>query len=68
MSWLLIRIRPWRDWVYHYRSKDLVGLFRNQEGVKPGRWGFYLLGLEIGSRNPGNRVGVWLKDHGLWPW
>ena len=30
--------------------------------------GFFLLGLEIGSRNPGDRIGVWLKKWGFWPW
>jgi len=44
------------------------GLFRNSMDVRPGRWGFYMLGFEFGSRQPGNRFGVWLKQIGLWPW
>jgi hypothetical protein len=44
------------------------GIFRNLPHVRPGRWGFYVLGFEFGSRNPGDPVGVWLKNHGLWPW
>lgn len=45
-----------------------AGIFRNRPEVRPGRWGFYFFGLEVGSRNPGDPVGVWLKAHGLWPW
>jgi len=61
-------LRVWR-WMlsFEYPSKR-VGIFRNLPHVKPGRWGVYILGLEIGSRNPQDRVGVWLKAHGLWPW
>ena len=33
-----------------------------------GRWGFGVLGIEIGSRDPRDPLGCWLKDHGLWPW
>lgn len=44
------------------------GIFRNKPGVKPGRWGFYVLGFEVGSRNPGDPVGLLLKRWGLWPW
>jgi hypothetical protein len=51
-----------------WRNKDYCGLFRNRAGIIPGRWGFYILGLEVGSRNPGNKVGVFLKRIGLWPW
>lgn len=32
------------------------------------RWGGYLYGVEIGSRNPDDVVGGWLKKRGLWPW
>lgn len=44
------------------------GIFRNLPHLKPGRWGVFLLGLEIGSRNPGDPVGERLKKKGLWPW
>lgn len=43
-------------------------IFRNRPDVKPGRWGFGILGFEFGSRNPGDKVGVLLKRLGLWPW
>jgi hypothetical protein len=51
-----------------YASRNFCGIFRNREGVRPGRWGFYVLGLEIGSRNPGSRIGIALKRVGLWRW
>ena len=43
------------------------GIFRNRRWIKPGRWGFWILGFEFGSRNPGNKFGIWLKHVGLWP-
>jgi hypothetical protein len=55
-------------WRYMYRSKQWCGIFRNQPGVRPGRWGFYVLGLEFGSRQPGHWFGCLLKRLGLWPW
>ena len=63
----MIKIMPFRWWLYMWRSKDRCGLFRNRKEVKPGRWGFYVLGLEVGSRDPGNKIGVFLKRTGLWP-
>jgi hypothetical protein len=58
----------WRSmWSRRYPERR-IGLFRNLPHVKPGRWGVFLLGLEIGSRNPRDPVGVWLKSHGLYPW
>lgn len=66
MPYVKIHRREW--WLYMWRSGDYCGIFRNRAGVKPGRWGFYILGLEIGSRNPGDRVGVWLRSVGIWPW
>lgn len=51
------------------RFWGLFYLFGNRKDVLPGRWGFGICGLiEIGSRNPQDPVGVWLKEHGLWPW
>jgi hypothetical protein len=64
----MIKICHWQWWKFMWKSRDYAGLFRNKEGVVPGRWGFYILGFEFGSRNPRNRVGVWLKNHGLWPY
>ena len=61
-------IRSWDWWRYTAVDQKPYGLFRNRKDVRPGRWGGYFLGLEIGSRNPGNPFGVWLKEHGLWPW
>lgn len=68
---LVIHIEPYHIWKWMLSPRwgdKRVGLFHNLPGVIPGRWGFYILGFEFGSRNPGNRVGVWLKSHGLWPW
>lgn len=53
-------IAPYRWWLYMWKSKDYCGLFRNSPEVIPGRWGFYILGFEFGSRNPGSRFGVFL--------
>ncbi len=67
----LIHVSPWRMWRWMLRCNypdPRVGIFRNLPGVMPGRWGFYILGFEFGSRNPQNPFGVWLKDRGLWPW
>jgi hypothetical protein len=55
-------------WRFMWKTGDVCGIFRNKPGVIPGRWGFYLLGLEFGSRNPGDKFGVFLKRVGLWPW
>ncbi len=63
---LSIANRDW--WVFMWRSKDRCGIFRNKAGVIPGRWGFYILGFELGSRNSGKWFGVLLKRAGLWPW
>lgn len=53
-----VNLRPWGWWVYVWRTGKRAGLFRNRSGVKkwlpgrllPRRWGFYVLGLEIGQR------------------
>jgi hypothetical protein len=59
----------WWRYVIHVRNADsAVGIFRNLKWIKPGRWGFYFLGIEFGSRNPGNKLGLRLKRAGLWPW
>lgn len=65
-----IRISPWRLWTYMLRGflGKRIGIFTNRPDVLPGRWGFYILGFEVGSRNPRNRIGVWLKAHGFYPW
>ncbi len=67
----LIRIAPWRVWRWMLSNsygERRVGIFRNLPYVIPGRWGFFILGFEFGSRNPGNRFGAWLKRIGLYPW
>jgi len=55
-------------WQYAWVMKDWCGVFGNLPQVKPGRWGFYIMGIEIGSRQPGDKTGVWLIRHGLWRW
>lgn len=44
------------------------GIFRNLPHIKPGRWGVYFFCFEVGSRDPGDPIGLWLKRLGLWPW
>lgn len=61
-----IASRNW--WLFMWRGRDYCGIFRNKPGSIPGRWGFYILGFEFGSRNPGNRFGKLLKKLRLWPW
>lgn len=68
----LVRVAPWWIWrcmLTNRRFPDKrIGIFRNLPGVVPGRWGFFILGFEFGSRNPRDAVGVWLRERGLWPW
>ncbi len=70
----LFSIAPWGMWKLmlarepSWFNESRIGIFRNLPHVIPGRWGFYILGFEFGSRNPGDPIGVWLKNHGLWPW
>lgn len=50
-----LHVSGWRVWRWMLSRRYLgsrVGIFRNLPHVKPGRWGFYLLGFEVGSRNP----------------
>jgi hypothetical protein len=61
-----VTLCSWRWWHYLWLDKSYYGLFRNKPGVIPGRWGFYILGFEFGSRQPGNKTGVFLKRFGLW--
>lgn len=68
---MYITLRPYRSWRWMLSDKfreSKVGIFRNLPYVIPGRWGFFVLGFEVGSRSPGDPVGVWLKERGLWPW
>ena len=61
--------RGWWRYCWAMRGADaFVGIFRNLDHVRPGRWGFFIGGFEVGSRNPGDPVGMWLKKVGLWPW
>jgi hypothetical protein len=55
-------------WRFMWKQGHYYGLFRNKEGILPGRWGFFILGFEVGSRMPQDPIGVWLRNHGLWPW
>jgi len=57
---------PFRMWKFYYKQKDYGCLFHNLKSVRPGRWGFRILGLEFGNRNPGNWFGVLLIKLGLW--
>lgn len=73
-----IQIYSWASWRFAWSGAgggSRVGIFGNARcGRGPptwgpgGRWGVFILGLEIGSRNPRDPVGCWLKDRGLWPW
>lgn len=53
-----IYICNWTTWVVLWRSRDFFGVFRNRDGIVkwesgrllPRRWGFHILGLEIGDR------------------
>lgn len=55
-------------WSVQFRRREKCGMFRNRPGIIGGRWGFYFLGVEFGSRNPGNRFGLLLAKLGLWRW
>lgn len=69
MQYIRVASWPWWRWMLSSNwGESRAGLFRNLPHVKPGRWGFYVLGLEIGSRAPGDPVGLWLRQRGLWPW
>ena len=74
MKWWIFYVAPWPSWrlilssTPSYWNASRVGIFRNRKGIVPGRWGFYVLGFEVGSRRPGDRFGMWLKRVGLWPW
>ena len=57
-----------QSWKIRYLMGDFYGIFRNRQSVNGGRWGFYFLGIEFGSRNPGNRFGLLLAKLGLWRW
>lgn len=66
LGYLRLSIR-WSMFLLRSKSPK-IGLFRNSPHVVPGRWGFYVLGFEVGSRNPGDAVGKLLKRCWLWPW
>lgn len=61
-----------RTWASMMADEGVVGIFRNSKQVLPGRWGVWIcMGfgvLEIGSRNPQDRVGLFLRKMRLWPW
>lgn len=66
----------WWRWMLSKTWADArIGIFRNNRASRGypsfgpgGRWGIFILGLEIGSRDPGDPLGCWLVDHGLWRW
>jgi hypothetical protein len=71
IGWLVIYTDPdwWRYmWLRQALGESWYGIFRNMPHVMPGRWGFYVLGIEFGSRDPGHWFGLWLRRCGLWPW
>jgi hypothetical protein len=67
-----ITISSWRWWRWMLSrgyGDSRIGIFRkNLPGVITGRCGFFIFGLEIGSRNPGDPVGSWLIRHRIWRW
>lgn len=58
--WGYLTISSWDWWKFMWYKGNYAGLFLNSEGVIPGRWGFYILGLEFGSRNSRDSVGLFL--------
>lgn len=75
MRWWIFHFPPFHTF-RHWRTlrgyASFMGgpyVFRNLDRVHPkGRWGGGLWGFEVGSRDPRNRFGIWLKRIGLWPW
>lgn len=68
-----IHVSPWHIWKAMLTGRwpsdwKRIGIFRNLPWIVPGRWGFFILGFEVGNRNPGQPFGQWLKRVGLWPW
>lgn len=68
-------ISPWHIWRWMLfrgwsRTKmgPRVGYFKNVDIQPQGRWGIYILGFEIGSRDNRDPVGLWLREKGLWRW
>ncbi len=53
-----VHVSPWHIWRYLWAYGQYCGFFRNLPGVVkweegrllPRRWGFYILGFEIGDR------------------
>lgn len=65
----------WRLWRESPDTEKLIGIFDNSRcsrgypSFKPGgRWGFFIGGFEVGSRDPRDPLGCLLKDARLWPW
>ena len=66
-----IYISPVKYWFdsAHHEFWGTFYIFRNRPDIVPGRWGFGIMGIfEFGSRNPGNKFGIFLKNIGLWPY
>jgi hypothetical protein len=54
----------WHLFVWRLWREDPHG-----ETFKPGgRWGFFVGGFEVGSRDSRDPFGCWMKDRGIWPW
>jgi hypothetical protein len=48
----IVHLAPWHTWKYLWRTRQYFGVFRNGDRNPElhRRWGFYLLGFEIGRR------------------
>jgi len=66
----------WWRFVWADRHREgWCGLFRNDRcsrgypSFKPGgRWGLWIVGFELGSRDSRDPLGCWLVDRGIWRW
>lgn len=50
LGWIYVGNR--HHWRYCWVMREWFGVFRNRPGVVGGRWGFYVMALEFGNRNP----------------
>lgn len=71
----MICVASWRVWKLflsrtpNFWNEKRIGIFRNiPDCAYRGRWGFYILGFEVGSRNHRDPLGMWLNRVGLWRW
>lgn len=47
---LPIHISSWHMWIHLWKTRDFFGIFRRIPGTTLKRWGFRILGFEVGSR------------------